>query len=306
MTPAIEQAHAMIASFGGSESGRPGIATPSHAIELINELLVCGEWRLAHDLCLATESQRLSIAEGIELELCAIECLIRFGKLDDALSRLDVAAIRMDREAENLPSRLSQWFSILRGRALWRALRLQEAKEVLTAERARLLQEPDGKMLGWCSFMLSNAYWGEGNVTNARRFVTEALVSAYRNGDARLEAYANHSAGLMSRFLCHWIEARAHLREALDYARSKGHSELVIHAQRSIGIVDWKRGRLDAARTSALESARLATAMKAELSRCFAFELLALISLHGGDLVEARDFLQVALDLKPARFDTRS
>src|SRR5262245_57866974 len=115
MSSTVEQAQALIAMLGEQSSEKPSIAVPSLAISLSSELIICGEWKLAFELCTAASSQFLTTAEQFEIDLNKVDCIIRFGELSEALGLLDAMLARKG-DTRAIPGRLWHWAVILKAR----------------------------------------------------------------------------------------------------------------------------------------------------------------------------------------------
>ena len=285
MNRLVEQARALIALISDADESKDFVGV-SRAVGLIAELIACGEWRLAIEL----SDVALLSSEGdltLELTLHKVDCLTRFGEFAECFRLLDVVDSQLLASPAGATG-LGASSKLLRARVLWRTLRLEEAKAVLLPLRSELLSRPDSVALGWCSLVLANVAWSEGKMADAGRYATEAMASAFRNRDIRLELLSYRTSGILKRLACHWLEARADFQRAAELAYQIGHHAQFADSQRSIAIVDWKRGRLSTAAELTTQSVRKLAASGAEWAGWFSRELLAMIEIHAGEFEAAR------------------
>ncbi len=76
MSHAIDQARALLAVLGRPPGERGEGIGPAHALGLASELIICGEWQLAFDLCELARNGSLSVPERVQLGLVRVDCLI--------------------------------------------------------------------------------------------------------------------------------------------------------------------------------------------------------------------------------------
>src|SRR6185369_2788619 len=293
MTGTVEQARAVLAIIERGTAAGHDRSISVRALSLARELLICGESRLALELSTACAQSGSDVIE-YESHLIRARSFMSLGNLAEVESILDALAAIPD--LEKIPIVLRRQWTLLRACQHWYRLNFRESLEILTALRSQLLAEPESAELGWCSHYLGNAAWSLGDIEAARRYLTEAAASAYRNQDLPLEALTGLSTGMLKRSLCHWGEAREEFKRAAQLFTRIGHQALVGHARMSAAIVDLKRGRLEAAYSCALEVVRTAAATGTEESRCFAEEVAAQASLHEGNIASATTHIRNVLD----------
>src|SRR5262249_32750537 len=146
-----------------------------------------------------------------------------------------------------------------------------------------LLLLPDSALLAICSIQLSSAEMRNGEFRQARRYALEAIVSARRADDAYFESVALNNFGQMERSFCRWDSAESACTESLQISDERGFRYLSDHSRRSLAIVFWKRGRLDAAESMATRCIQDSAAVSAGPSEWYASLLRGMILLHRGD-----------------------
>jgi DNA-binding NtrC family response regulator/tetratricopeptide (TPR) repeat protein len=123
----------------------------------------------------------------------------------------------------------------------------------------------------------------------AREHAIEAVVSARRCGSRVVEALALGTLGRLERSRCRWSNAEEAIRASLNILEQVGNIDRVGEMRQSLGIVLWKRGRLD----DALECVRgvLENDVRQQRGRLrwYASLLQGMILVHVGKFREASE-----------------
>lgn len=248
------------------------------------DLVDAGEPQVAISLVDAARAH----AEGagrnwlLRLSLVESEALRRTGEFRKALHLLET----LRRDFQDLLSQGSEEAYRLRiyeGVCFWLLNRVDEAVGMLHEVRMALLAKPDSELLATCALEMASAESVRGNYESARRFALEAVVSARRSGARRIEATALLNMGLLERARCRWANAEDAGISALEIFTDQGNRVQMCHANRSIAITAWKRGRLEEASNGANRSLQEATRLGNGLLMWYASLLKGMILLHSGD-----------------------
>ena len=275
------------------DSDQPGHADQALAEALVSccdDLVAAGEPILALELADAASQLVSGAPRGwiLRLGIARARALTTSWRDSEALEL--VASLRHEFEDVLRASRSEHnQLRIYEAAALWHLNRVSEASESLISVRSELLTEPDSPLLARCAFNLSSIEVVRGEHRRAREFVLEALVSARRCGDRQLEGLALLNLSLLERARGRWSSAEEAAREALEIFHVDGNWIQVCHVNRAIGIIAWKRGRLEEAAEATDISLRKAIELDHGPFKWYGSLLKGMILLHKGNYAEARD-----------------
>ncbi|HYM82000.1 MAG TPA: sigma 54-interacting transcriptional regulator [Candidatus Limnocylindria bacterium] len=294
MIELAQRAAALIELLTAASASAESTQSAERATSLIRSLVDSGQWKLAIELsnvCRRRAASAQVLAECLSLE---IECYLGMAQYGNALDLACNSASEIARTEGAEVSSVLALIEVLKGRALWGMNRLNEAEEILNRTYSYLLNRPDSSVLGWCACNLGAISWARGDLTVAKQRFHEAVVSAVRARNFRLEAMAYRNLGLIQKQSCRWHEAREHLEHSLELWKALANRAEAVHVQRTLAIVCWKLGNLgdatrlaEASRSGAAES----SAVEAEVH---ALQLMALAALHRGSYDVAKALLAEA------------
>jgi DNA-binding NtrC family response regulator/tetratricopeptide (TPR) repeat protein len=256
-----------------------------------DELVTMGEPAQAIEL-IRRSRERADLDDNSVIRIGLVEARAQrlAGRVRDSLEIVHHIKASYSSALENLPlDRASA--SILEAAALWRLSRTDEAVEILGRIRSELLARPDSVVLASCAFELSSALLFSGKTSEARACALEALVSARRVSSRLFEALAHENLHRLDKAACRWHASEESGRKALELFES---ASIRIHAgitRISLGIVSWKRGRLQEASGFANSAHEIHVDLGSQVNARAAVLLNALTSLHGGEFSEATGML---------------
>src|SRR5207247_5873376 len=97
------------------------------------------------------------------------------------------------------------------------------------------------------------------------------------------EALSLDNLSRLDRGLCRWASAEEAAREALEIFELEGHRIYTTLARRSLGIVEWKRGRIEGALKSAEKCIAEATHVGSGTHQWYSCLLKGMILLNRGE-----------------------
>lgn len=281
MIDLMEQAEALARLLAtGSEAMDPS-ERRTHALSLGRELLLCGEWRLCIELLTAAAS-----ADKVEGESALVLADAYLGSGDASAANEILIASGVLSSPEERDAALA-----LECRVKYALNHVHEAWSAASELRRVLIDKAESSALGWSSFILGNISWARGEMPAASKYYVEAMASALRKSDLRLEALSTVSLANITRMRCHWGEALEGLERSTALWLRLGNRAQTAHSLRSTAIILWKRGQIDDAERACKESLRVATEGNNDLGVAYATQLQALIDIHSGDSVSARESL---------------
>jgi DNA-binding NtrC family response regulator len=222
----------------------------------------------------------------LRLEIARVRALRLAGQSRDSLNQI-ARLYEADRELlRRLPS---EFFDLRISEAadFIQLSRYDEAFDKLVRIHTELVGQPDSRQLAACAYQMSSAEIFRGNHASARRYVLEAVVSARRSRDDFTEALALDNLNRLERAVCHWATAEESGVEALKIFVETNCWRYANSARRGLGIIAWKRGRLDAAMKLAMECSSEAERLGEEALVWYAALLRAMILLSEGKYADA-------------------
>jgi len=126
----------------------------------------------------------------------------------------------------------------------------------------------------------------------ARELAMEAVVSARRSNDTFVEGMGLDNLGRLERHLCRWSSSAELVGEALELYEKDGHRIQGLISRQVLGIISWKRGRLDEAQRSASRCQEEAAGLGHKIQQQYALLLSAVTKIHGGGCNAAREILE--------------
>jgi transcriptional regulator with AAA-type ATPase domain/tetratricopeptide (TPR) repeat protein len=144
-----------------------------------------------------------------------------------------------------------------------------------------------------------------GNNRRAKTFALEAVVSARRCGDRFIEGIALANVGRMDRNACRWSAAEEAASEALRIFEADGNARQTSIVRRTIAILQWKRGHLEASLSNAGRCIEDCVTFKDDLHEWLSHLLAGMVHLHMGAHVEARQLFTSGLSWNIPRAESR-
>jgi len=154
-------------------------------------------------------------------------------------------------------------------------------------------------------YQLAAATYVAGDITSSRRHTLEAIVSARRCGDRKLEADALSSLGRIDRQVCRWSASAEWLEEAVDASEEIGDRHTAMMARQGLAVTRWKQGRLATAMGMVDLCLADSIALQSDLWNWYATLLKGMIQLQQGEVSIARLLFQREDDWAVPRENSR-
>jgi tetratricopeptide (TPR) repeat protein len=283
--------------------------------EVASSALACAEGllesgRYIESLSLIEECQPALVESRPEVDLrfqvLRLRALLYLGRTSEASDCGKSTLERLAGTAESYPTDWAQLRTYSLG-CLWRQNGHREAVNGLSAIRRELILRPESLAACSCALELATAFAHSGERETAKAHCLEAWSIARRLESTYWLGMAEFNLGLLARTECDWEVATQHLACAQNHFESLGNGFLRMRCLHIMAIVDWKRGRLEAAlsRTEELRSEQMASLLHEQY--WYSSLLRSLILNHQGKFSDALKTLREEPDWQvPSKFSRAS
>ncbi len=230
--------------------------------------------------------EAISVDQELRLLAARATALAIGGEYNQSLTMVGCVREQWGENLRKVPD-LAGRLTVLEGMCLYMLNQAEDSLRTLLSLRASLLQAPDSALLAFCANQLSAVYVSAGQFGLALQMAQDAVVSARRAGDRYVVGQALTNYSQIQKRACRWAEAKQAAEEALEIQEEIGARHHVAHILRSLTLLRWKRGELEAALSMWARCSASAEGLSNVVLASFTDLAKALILIHCGRYDEA-------------------